>query len=72
VTSHHYDDRWRHRRRIRNRPGDGSHRTHGSLATVYLARVLFVLSFGYSIDKPSWIMIVASVPGFASTADRRA
>ncbi|MGY3607541.1 MULTISPECIES: MFS transporter [unclassified Bradyrhizobium] len=32
---------------------------YGSLGTVYLAGVLFVLSFGYSIDKPSWIMIVA-------------
>lgn len=33
---------------------------YGSLAVVYLAGVLFVLLFGYSIDKPSWIMITAA------------
>lgn len=33
---------------------------YGSLATVYLIGVLFVLLFGYSIDKPSWIMIAAA------------
>lgn len=33
---------------------------YGSLATVYLAGVLFVLLFGYSIDKPSWIMILTA------------
>jgi AAHS family 4-hydroxybenzoate transporter-like MFS transporter len=33
---------------------------YGSLATVYLAGVVFVLLFGYSIDKPSWIMVTAA------------
>ncbi|WP_424630624.1 MFS transporter [Bradyrhizobium sp. SYSU BS000235] len=33
---------------------------YGSLATVYLAGVVFVLLFGYSIDKPSWMMVTAA------------
>ncbi|WP_431015639.1 MFS transporter [Bradyrhizobium pachyrhizi] len=33
---------------------------YGSLATVYLAGVLFVVLFGYSIDKQSWMMVAAA------------
>jgi MFS transporter, AAHS family, 4-hydroxybenzoate transporter len=33
---------------------------YGSLATVYLAGVLFVVMFGYSIDKPSWMMVATA------------
>jgi AAHS family 4-hydroxybenzoate transporter-like MFS transporter len=33
---------------------------YGSLATVYLAGVLCVVLFGYSIDKPSWMMVATA------------
>jgi AAHS family 4-hydroxybenzoate transporter-like MFS transporter len=45
---------------------------YGSLATVYLAGVLFVLLFGYSIDKPSWIMIfTAFCAGFCISGGQK-
>ncbi|MGY3076955.1 MFS family permease [Bradyrhizobium sp. LM6.10] len=33
---------------------------YGSLATVYLSGVLFVILFGYTIDKPNWIMVATA------------
>lgn len=33
---------------------------YGSLATVYLAGVLFVLLFGYSINRETWMLIVTA------------
>ncbi|MDQ8727617.1 MFS transporter [Bradyrhizobium sp. LHD-71] len=33
---------------------------YGSLATVYLVGAAFVVLFGYSIDKPSWMMVATA------------
>ncbi|SDJ67361.1 MFS transporter, AAHS family, 4-hydroxybenzoate transporter [Bradyrhizobium sp. Rc2d] len=45
---------------------------YGSLATVYLAGVLFVILFGYSIDKPSWMMVsTAFCAGFCISGGQK-